>query len=274
MKIKNSDLERLIKESIENEMPRVYSQKALKEDKLNIFGKHPGYRKKPMTVNNTSETPFGTKIGDSAPFDKAVNILTDQIVKELKESLKKKDYKIKRPAVALSERKVLKVSSQKEDFNDIPDDNVDNQVPTESLPVDDIDNMNPNSSENQPEEEKNNDFDRDFDAGIDVDEDEDPKKYIQKLTGKLSQKLNSFNQNNEDADEELNKYVAGMIISQTSKVLDDDSKKELIQKINANNDDKEKNNDEENDNTEEFQNENKIYSLKEFRNIIEPKTIK
>ena len=76
---------------------------------LNVFGKHPGYRKKPMTTpankevvvtngdkdwNDDSakgEQPFGQKIGSSAPFDeKVVNVLTDAVMKTIKESLKKK----------------------------------------------------------------------------------------------------------------------------------------------------------------------------------------
>ena len=65
--------------------------------RLHVFGKHPSYRKKPMTLPKTdtttpyedwndesvySEQPFGSKIGDSAPFD--------NIVKTVMESLKKK----------------------------------------------------------------------------------------------------------------------------------------------------------------------------------------
>lgn len=64
---------------------------------LRVFGKHPGYRKKPMMLPKTdaptpyddwnddsvySEEPFGSKIGSSAPFD--------NVVKSVMESLKKK----------------------------------------------------------------------------------------------------------------------------------------------------------------------------------------
>ena len=71
--------------------------------KLNVFGKHPGYRKKPMTLPQTgydkegnyedwndnsvySEEPFGNKIGSSAPYDKLIS----NSVKSVMESLKKK----------------------------------------------------------------------------------------------------------------------------------------------------------------------------------------
>ena len=65
--------------------------------RLRVFGKHPSYRKKPMSLPKTdtttpyndwndesvySEQPFGSKIGDSAPFN--------NIVKSVMESLKKK----------------------------------------------------------------------------------------------------------------------------------------------------------------------------------------
>jgi hypothetical protein len=67
--------------------------------KLNDFGKHPGYRKKPMSLPKTgsdnekgmkdwndesvySEQPFGSKIGDSAPFD-IVQKVTDSVMEAL-----------------------------------------------------------------------------------------------------------------------------------------------------------------------------------------------
>lgn len=74
---------------------------------LHDFGKHPGYRKKPMTLpsNDSKEkegykdwnddsvkqdAPFGQKIGSSAPFDEKVKIITDAVMKQLKEMAKKK----------------------------------------------------------------------------------------------------------------------------------------------------------------------------------------
>lgn len=78
----------------------------LSEEKtvLHDFGKHPGYRKKPMELPQTgsdnvngmrdwnddsvhSEEPFGSKIGDGKPYDKLVQMITDSVM----ESLKKKD---------------------------------------------------------------------------------------------------------------------------------------------------------------------------------------
>ena len=79
--------------------------KIVKEEvtKLDVFGKHPGYRKSPMTTpvnkevivakgdhdwNDESakgEEGFGKKIGSSAPFDeKTINVLADAVMKVVK----------------------------------------------------------------------------------------------------------------------------------------------------------------------------------------------
>jgi hypothetical protein len=72
--------------------------------KLNVFGKHPGYRKKPMNLPPTgsddfqgnkdwndesvrSEEPFGSKIGDSAPFDKVVAKISESVLNTIKKKL-------------------------------------------------------------------------------------------------------------------------------------------------------------------------------------------
>jgi hypothetical protein len=72
--------------------------------RLNVFGKHPGYRKKPMSLPQTgsdkegiyrdwnddsvySEQPFGQEIGDSTPFDSMVKASVDSIVESLKKKL-------------------------------------------------------------------------------------------------------------------------------------------------------------------------------------------
>lgn len=72
----------------------------LSENELHDFGKHPAYRKKPMTLpankevapngardwNDESaegEEPFGKQIGSSAPFEKAVQKITNSIMESL-----------------------------------------------------------------------------------------------------------------------------------------------------------------------------------------------
>ena len=81
----------------------------IKEDKLDVFGKTPGYRKKPMTLppntevapngakdwNDKSvegEEPFGQKIGSSAPYTELVQQITNAIVTAITKNvnLKKK----------------------------------------------------------------------------------------------------------------------------------------------------------------------------------------
>lgn len=72
---------------------------------LHDFGKHPGYRKKPMTLPQTgtdkdingardwnddsvhNEKPFGSSIGDGKPYDQAVKIITDNIMAGLKKKM-------------------------------------------------------------------------------------------------------------------------------------------------------------------------------------------
>lgn len=68
--------------------------------RLKVFGKHPGYRKKPMTLPTTgsdegdwndtsvySEQPFGEKIGSSAPFDKIISPVVDAVMESIKKKL-------------------------------------------------------------------------------------------------------------------------------------------------------------------------------------------
>lgn len=82
------------------------------------------------------------------------------------------------------------------------------------------DNMNQNDVEGN-----------DFDNMGETDDGLDPKKSVQQLTGKLSQELRSYNNDQEQPDEDLNKYVAGMIIPQATKAMTDKGKKEVINKI-------------------------------------------
>ena len=77
--------------------------------RLDVFGKHPGYRKAPMTTpankevivnkgdrdwnddSTKGEQPFGQKIGSSAPFDaEVIDMLTDAVMNSIKGGLKKK----------------------------------------------------------------------------------------------------------------------------------------------------------------------------------------
>ena len=72
----------------------------MNEDKLNVFGKHPAYRKRPMTtppnkevaINGArewddesvqGEEPFGEKIGDGSPFSEVVDEITEAIYHQI-----------------------------------------------------------------------------------------------------------------------------------------------------------------------------------------------
>ena len=74
-----------------------------------------------------------------------------------------------------------------------------------------------------------------FDANVDADSETEPKKYIQQLTGKLSQELRKFNQEDNNQDNELNKYVLGMLIPQATKSMNDSDKNEIVKKIQKGN---------------------------------------
>lgn len=75
-------------------------EEELYENELHDFGKHPAYRKAPFTLpanrevapngardwNDDSvegELPYGKKIGSSAPYEKAVQVITDSIMESL-----------------------------------------------------------------------------------------------------------------------------------------------------------------------------------------------
>ena len=78
-----------------------------------------------------------------------------------------------------------------------------------------------------------NPFDTNFDAGVEADENADPKKYIQQLTGKLSQSLRNYNDGQPQADADLNKYVAGMIIKQAIDGLSPEDVQEVLGKVKS-----------------------------------------
>lgn len=89
---KNRKLNRIIESVVKD---------ILKEDELHVFGDHPGYRKKPMTLPPTgqdknehgedinddsvhNEEPFGKQIGDSSPYNQLVNAVAKDVMYQLK----------------------------------------------------------------------------------------------------------------------------------------------------------------------------------------------
>lgn len=97
---------RVVKESAEDMIYRIISEEV---NNLDVWGQHPGYRKKPFTTpSNTEpadksvtnswdddsvkgEQPFGQKIGDGAPFnEKVVKMMTDSIMASLMNGIAEK----------------------------------------------------------------------------------------------------------------------------------------------------------------------------------------
>lgn len=107
------------------------------------------------------------------------------------------------------------------------------EMPQGSMPMGD--NASPMDDGQMPmddnEGDNSNPYDTNFDAGIDTDENDDPKRYIQQLTGKLSQSLRKYQQEQPTPDADLDKYVAGMILKQTTDGLDDKDVDEILGKI-------------------------------------------
>lgn len=116
-------------------------------------------------------------------------------------------------------------------MNDTPMDDIQNSDEMGDGMMDD--NMEQMPSMDMSDDMEQNPFDSDFDAGVDADENTDPKKYIQQLTGKLSQTLRNYNENLPQPDVDLNKYVAGMINKQATNGLNDNDIKEIMDKLNS-----------------------------------------
>ena len=109
----NQDIEDLLKHDEEDydtfdDEDTVYEnrRRRLSEDKLNVFGKHPAWRKQPMTTppnkevaingarewddeSTQGEEPYAKQIGDSSPFTDVVNSVYESVLKSLIRNKKK-----------------------------------------------------------------------------------------------------------------------------------------------------------------------------------------
>ena len=221
--------------------------------KLNVFGKHPGYRKKPMSVpsnievapngardwnddSTKGEEPFGKQIGSSAPYDeKVINLLTDMVYDSIKGVLRED----------VDEKTFLRLPQQEQPapMPEAPvgttemgamDPMAGGMPPTMGDPSmggdpnmgnpAGMEPMDPNAA---PQDDQ---FGGNFDAGVEADEDTDPENYIQQLTGKLSQSLKDYDEQN-PGKLDLDKYVIGMIVKQAVKGMDEGERKKVIKKI-------------------------------------------
>ena len=233
--------------------------------KLNVFGKHPGYRKKPMTHPDNDEVapngardwnddsaksqePFGKQIGSSAPYtDKVVNILTDMVFNSVKKMISEDvDEKTflrlpQQPAPANDESMAMQPEAMAgpggvADAGSMPDDPAmqdasgmgDQNAMTDPNMAGDPGAMaDPNADPNAAPDDQ---FGGNFDAGVEADEDTDPENFIQQLTGKLSQSLKDYDEQN-PGNLDLDKYVIGMIVKQAVKGMDEGERKKVIKKI-------------------------------------------
>lgn len=230
--------------------------------KLNVFGKHPGYRKKPMTHPDNVEVapngardwnddsakgdePFGKQIGSSAPYtDKIVNMLTDMVFNHVKKVISEDvDEKTflrlpEQPAPAPDASMAMQPEAQAgpegvADAGSMPDD----PAMQDAAGMGDPNAMggdpgmmgDPNAMGGDPAAEENP-FGGNFDAGVEADEDSDPEEFIQQLTGKLSQSLKDYDEQN-PGKLDLDKYVIGMIVKQAVKGMDEGERKKVIKKI-------------------------------------------
>lgn len=98
----------VVKESLEDKITRMVKEELTR---LDAWGKHPKFRKQPMTLPQNKEVmagtadrdfnddsakgeqPYGQKIGKGTPFEKTVEMLTDQVLANIKESIKKSNKK-------------------------------------------------------------------------------------------------------------------------------------------------------------------------------------
>lgn len=271
------DAESQLKETIDNIVTEELKQ-------LGVWGMHPKFGKEPMTTPSNKEVTsqnighdwddnsvktserYGKHVGKSDPFEEVVNILTDSVMNQIKESisLKKKTFENKT---------FLKVGNNNQNQQSAMDFEQSQQMiaPFDNQQAQGVDNsmMDMNgqqggmSLDDMPQDDSKSEFDSGFDAGVEADEDEDPKKFIQQLTGKLSQSLNSYNKENND-DEELSKYVGKMIVKAAAKGLSDKGKKDLIKSINTTKSESDMDDDESKDELDE-----EIFTKKEIKNIME-----
>ena len=231
--------------------------------RLNVFGKHPGYRKKPMTHpdnvevapngardwNDDSakgEEPFGKQIGSSAPYDETVvNILTDMVYNHVKKVLREDvDEKTflrlpEQPAPAPDASMAMQPEAQA-DENGVADAGMMPDDPTMQDPNmmggdpnamgGDPNMMGGDPGMGDPNATGDDQFGGNFDAGVEADEDTDPEEFIQQLTGKLSQSLKDYDEQN-PGKLDLDKYVIGMIVKQAVKGMDEGERKKVIKKI-------------------------------------------
>lgn len=226
--------------------------------RLNVFGKHPGYRKKPMTHPDNfevapngakdwnddsakSQEPFGKQIGSSAPYtDKVVNMLTDMVFNGVKKmisedvdektflSLPQQPQTAPQPPMPDMNSPEMQAADPNAiaDAGSMPDD----PAMQDAAGMGGPDAMGGDPGMGDPNAMGDDQFGGKFDAGVEADEDTDPENFIQQLAGKLSQSLKDYDEQN-PGKLDLDKYVIGMIVKQAVKGMDEGERKKVIKKI-------------------------------------------
>lgn len=104
MEAKQRKMNQIVESVVKRIMKESKKKQKVNEDELHVFGKHPGYRKKPMELPQTgedknqwgrdwndesthTEEPFGKQIGNGDPFTQLVNAVTKDVMYQLKKGL-------------------------------------------------------------------------------------------------------------------------------------------------------------------------------------------
>lgn len=95
----------------------------------------------------------------------------------------------------------------------------------------------PDSMGGGPDDMEGPDMDGEEPDSMGGDSENGPGKDVKKYSGELSQALNSYNEENPEDEEKVNKYAINMIAAQVADYLSDKDKRSVIKKLRGNEDD-------------------------------------
>ena len=88
-----------------------------------------------------------------------------------------------------------------------------------------------------PDDMEDPDIDGEEPDDMEGDSENGPGKDVKKYSGELSQALNSYNEENPEDEEKINKYAINMIAAQVADYLSDKDKRSVIKKLRGSEDD-------------------------------------
>lgn len=91
--------------------------------------------------------------------------------------------------------------------------------------------------EGGPDDMEDPDMDGEGPDSMGGDSENGPGKDVKKYSGELSQALNSYNEENPEDEEKVNKYAINMIAAQVADYLSDKDKRSVIKKLRGSEDD-------------------------------------